>query len=200
MAEQILVIGATLLDSRGKPTSGLAPGTSNTAHIRVTRGGTARNVAENLGRLGADVCLISAVGNDLMGHSLVSQTAESGVDTEFVQVMDGENTGAYIAVLEENGGLSVAMDDVQVMRHITSGYLDRQRTLFKKADLVIHPDIIPPVGVLEFRHKRRCAAAGTRAVLRSRADIRRLTRRREPGKHYSTRPETQDVTKERNRP
>ncbi len=144
MAEQILVIGATLLDSRGKPTSGLAPGTSNPAHIRVTRGGTARNVAENLGRLGADVCLISAVGNDLMGHSLVSQTAESGVDTEFVQVMDGENTGAYIAVLEENGGLSVAMDDVQVMRHITSGYLDRQRTLFKKADLVLMDGSLTP--------------------------------------------------------
>ncbi len=54
----------------------------------------------------------------------------------------------------------------------------------KKADLVIRPDIDPPVGVLEFKHKRRCAAAGARAVLRTRADIRRLTRWREPEKHY----------------
>ena len=42
---------------------------------------------------------------------------------------------------------------------------------FRSADLVIRPDIDPPVGVLDFKHKRRCAAAGARAVLRARADI-----------------------------
>ena len=42
------------------------------------------------------------------------------------------------------------------------------------ADLVIHPIIDPPVGVLDFDRKRRCTAAGARAVLRSRAEIRRL--------------------------
>lgn len=137
MAEQILVIGASLLDSRGKPNQGLAPHMSNPAQIRVTRGGTARNVAENLGRLGAEVRLVSAVGSDLTGQRLVGQTAESGVDTEFVQIMEGENTGAYIAVLEENGALSVALDDVRVLRHITPGYLDRHRGLFKEADMVM---------------------------------------------------------------
>ena len=137
MAEQVLVIGAILLDSRGKPNEGLAPNTSNPAQIRVTRGGTARNVAENLGRLGAEVHLISAVGSDLMGQRLVSQTAESGVDTELVQVVEGENTGAYIAILEENGALSVALDDVRVLRHITPSYLDRHRSLFKEADMVM---------------------------------------------------------------
>lgn len=144
MAEQILVVGATLLDSRGKPDAGLAPGTSNPAQIRVTRGGTARNVAENLGRLGADVRLISAVGDDMTGHRLVSQTSESGVDTELVQILKGEHTGAYIAVLEENGSLSVALDDVRVLRHITPGYLDRQRSLFKEADMVMMDGSLTP--------------------------------------------------------
>ena len=43
MGKHILVIGATLLDTKGKPLAGLEPGTSNPAHIRSTRGGTARN-------------------------------------------------------------------------------------------------------------------------------------------------------------
>lgn len=137
MAEQVLVIGATLLDSRGKPIAGLAPGTSNPSNIRVTRGGTARNVAENLARLGAEVQFISAIGGDLIGQHLIRQTAASGVDTQWVQIVEGENTGAYIAILEENGELSVAMDDVRVLRHITPGYLDRQRNLFKEADMVM---------------------------------------------------------------
>ncbi len=70
----------------------------------------------------------------------------------------------------------------------------------KKADLVIRPDINPPVGVLEFRHKRRCAAAGASAVLRVRADVRTLTHWREPVNFYSTEPKTCNPTKERNRP
>lgn len=45
---------------------------------------------------------------------------------------------------------------------------------FKKADLILHPIIDPPIGVLEFRHKRRCAAAGARVVLRSRAALRNI--------------------------
>ncbi|MCP4417520.1 MAG: hypothetical protein GY805_12925 [Chloroflexi bacterium] len=137
MAEQILLVGATLLDSRGKPNAGLEPGTSNPSQIRVTRGGTARNVAENLGLLGAKVKLISAVGADMTGQHLLKQTAASGIDTEYVQVLDGERTGAYIAVLEENGELSVALDDVRVLRHISASYLDRHRGLFKEADMVM---------------------------------------------------------------
>ena len=137
MAEQILVVGATLLDSRGKPIAGLAPGTSNPSNIRVTRGGTARNVAENLGRLGAEVRLISAVGSDLIGQHLVRQTAASGVDTELMQVIDDEHTGAYIAVLEEDGQLAVALDDVRVLRHITPSYLKQHHSLFKEADMVM---------------------------------------------------------------
>lgn len=144
MAEQILVVGAILLDSRGKPDAGLAPGTSNPAQIRVTRGGTARNVAENLARLGAEVRLLSAVGDDLIGRSLVGQTADSGVDTELVQIIEGENTGAYIAVLEENGSLAVALDDVRVLRHITPGYVDRHRSLFKEADMVMMDGSLTP--------------------------------------------------------
>ena len=74
MSGHILVIGATLLDVKGKPDSGLEPGTSNPGHIRRTRGGTARNVAENLGRLGLEVVLLTAVGDDDTGRYLLEPT------------------------------------------------------------------------------------------------------------------------------
>ncbi len=137
MGEHILVIGATLLDTKGKPIAGLEPGTSNPARIRSTRGGTARNVAENLGRLGADVHLISAVGNDSTGKQLVAQTADSGVDVAQVLTIEGENTGVYMALLEDDGSLSVALDDVQVMAHITPAFLRQNETLFKEAAMLM---------------------------------------------------------------
>lgn len=137
MSEQVLVIGATLLDAKGKPHAGLEPGTSNPADIRITRGGTARNVAENLGRLGADVTLISAVGQDVTGERLMAQTAEAHVNVDYVQVFAGQNTGAYMALLETDGSLSVAIDDVSVMAHITPDFLQKNRALFAAADMVM---------------------------------------------------------------
>lgn len=137
MGEHILVIGATLLDTKGKPMAGLEPGTSNPAYIRSTRGGTARNVAENLGRLGAEVVLLSAVGQDLTGQQLVTQTANAGVDVTHVLMIADENTGVYMALLEDDGSLSVALDDVRVMEHITPDYLRQNEALFADAAMIM---------------------------------------------------------------
>ena len=144
MSEQILVIGAILLDTKGKPREGLEPGTSNPAAIRSTRGGTARNVAENLALLGAEVTLISAVGDDVTGRRLLTQTAESGVNLDYVRTISGENTGAYIAILDLDGSLAVALDDVDVMQHITPEYLYEHEALFAQADMVMMDGSLVP--------------------------------------------------------
>jgi pseudouridine kinase len=137
MPEHILVIGAILLDVKGKPTEGLEPATSNPGRIRTMRGGTARNVAENLARLGAKATLLSAIGEDDMGQRLLAQTEESGVDVEYVHVAHGQHTGTYMAILEQDGMLSVALDDTLVMEQITGQYIYRRRRLFQDAQFVM---------------------------------------------------------------
>lgn len=101
------------------------------------RGGTARNVAENLARLGAEVVLISAVGDDPTGRQLLIQTAESGVNLDYVEMVPDQATGSYIALLEADGLLSVALDDVRVMETITPDYLNRNRALFRDAAMIM---------------------------------------------------------------
>lgn len=137
MDSHILIIGATLLDMKGKPLAGLEPGTSNPAALRFTRGGTARNVAENLARLGADVILISAIGDDFVGQQMLRHTAEAGVNVDHVLTLPGRNTGAYMALLEDDGSLAVAMDDVRVMEAISVEYLEARRELFAGAQLIM---------------------------------------------------------------
>jgi pseudouridine kinase len=147
MGDHVLLIGATLLDIKGQPDVGLEPGTSNPAVIRSMRGGTARNVAENLARLGATVTLLSAVGADLTGQRLLEQTAAAGVNLDYVQTIAGENTGAYIALLEKDGTLSVALDDVRVMAHITPDFLHGMRSLFAQADMVMMDGSLTPAAM-----------------------------------------------------
>lgn len=144
MGTHVLVIGATLLDMKGKPLMGLEPGTSNPSAIRFTRGGTARNVAENLARLGAEVFLITAVGDDFIGQRLLQRTAETGVNVDHVLVVPEHSTGAYMALLEDNGSLSVAMDDVRVMEAITPEYLDEHVELFRDAQMIMMDGSLQP--------------------------------------------------------
>jgi len=144
MGDHVLVIGGTLMDTIGKPDAGLAPGTSNPGSIRSSRGGTARNVAENLARLGADVLLITAVGNDSIGKKLIAQTAGSGASLDYSLTIDKAATGAYLALLDEDGSLAVALDDCSVMRNITPAYLHRHRRLFRDADMVMMDGSLTP--------------------------------------------------------
>jgi len=143
MGDHVLVIGATLLDTKGKPTAGLEAGTSNPAEIRHVRGGGARNVAENLARLGAQVLLISAIGDDRTGQRLLAQTAEAGVNTDHVITVQGSHTGSYIALLDADGSMSVAMDDVRVVENISAGYLYKNRRLFRDACMVMADGSLP---------------------------------------------------------
>lgn len=137
MDDYVLLIGASLMDTKGKPTAGLEPGTSNPAAIRSTLGGTARNVAENLARLGSEVILVSSVGDDYAGHMVLDETAEAGVNLEHLLVVPGARTGSYIAVLDETGRLSVALDDTSVMLHITPEIVLGLEALFEDAYAVV---------------------------------------------------------------
>jgi pseudouridine kinase len=136
MDQSVLVIGAMLLDTKGKPQSGLEPGTSNPAHLRHKRGGTARNVAENLGRLGVDVTLLSAIGDDTIGRWLIERTHLDNVNTDNIHIEPKADSGAYIAILDNDGTLAVALDDTRVMQYITPAYLYRHRSLFRDAAMV----------------------------------------------------------------
>jgi pseudouridine kinase len=120
-------------------------------------------VAENLARLGADVLLLSAVGDDLIGRQLLEQTAAAHVDVTYVQLLADENTGVYLAVLEEDGSLAVALDDVRVMQHITPTYLYHHRRLFQEASMVMMDGSLTPeatktvVNLCEKYGRRLCA-------------------------------------------
>lgn len=148
MADHILLIGATLLDVKGKPDGGLEPATSNPGRIRTVRGGTARNVAENLARLGADAILVSAIGENDIGQQLLAQTADAGVNVEHVHEAQGKRTGSYIAILDRDGTLSVAIDDTQVMEVVTGQFLYQRRRLFSEAKLVMFDGSLTP-GAME---------------------------------------------------
>jgi pseudouridine kinase len=135
-SQQVLVIGAAGLDMVGRIAGEPEAGTSVPARIRVAWGGVARNVAENLARLGETVALISAVGEDFAGDALLRTLAEAGVDTSRVQRFAGASTGAYMAVVDTRGELRLALDDMRAMDSVSAEWLEAQEDAFAKCALV----------------------------------------------------------------
>ncbi|GAB4415631.1 MAG: PfkB family carbohydrate kinase [Anaerolineales bacterium] len=132
----VLAIGAAGMDVIGRLKTDLQPASSTSAEIRRSYGGVARNVAENLARLGHPVRLISVVGEDKSGEELLAHTAEAGVDVSAVLRSREYPTGHYVGLIEKNGGLKFAIDDMRLMDELTSTYLKEQETLFKSASMV----------------------------------------------------------------
>lgn len=133
----ILIFGAANLDIVAKSnalpqTKGISIG----SEIRTGYGGVARNVAENLARLGESVTLITSVGGDGIGEQLLEHTAISGVDTTACNVEKTMRTASYMAIYSRIGELQYAFEDMDVFSALTSAYIKDHQTLFDKAKLI----------------------------------------------------------------
>lgn len=135
-SDQVLVIGACGFDVVGRLQGELQPGTSSPARISTSFGGVARNVAENLARLGQPVSLLSVIGKDRLGDEVLAHTSQAGVDVSAVYATDKFPTGFYMGVLNENGVRKFAFDDMRILEELTATYLLYNENLFEKAGLV----------------------------------------------------------------
>ena len=68
----VAIVGGANVDIGGIPTSLLRSRDSNPGSITTTCGGVARNVAEDLARLGVDSRLITLLGNDQYGEMIIA--------------------------------------------------------------------------------------------------------------------------------
>jgi pseudouridine kinase len=132
----VVVIGAAGIDVKGRAYSSPEMGRSNVGYVRNSVGGVARNIAENLARLEVSTCLLSAVGTDHSGDFVLSHTAAAGVDTSLVLHVDDISTGSYVAVLDDDGQLVIAISEYDIVERIAPAYLQKYRGLLADAAMI----------------------------------------------------------------
>lgn len=143
----ILVIGAANLDIKGRLQESPVRGSSTPGHIRVSPGGVARNIAENLVRLDVETILLTAVGDDEGGERLLGQAVGSGIDISEALIVEGTRTGAYMAFLREDGTLEFGIDDMSIMEALTPAYFRDHQHLFEGASAAVIDANILPQGI-----------------------------------------------------
>ena len=137
MAKRIAVVGGANMDIGGFPSIALVAGDSNPGKVRMTAGGVGRNIAENMVRLGLEVELITAFGDDANGHAILADCHAKGIGTSAVQIEEDCGTSVYLFIDDVRGDMSVAVNDMEIQTRITPERLSERLQLLNSMDAVV---------------------------------------------------------------
>lgn len=140
----VICIGAANLDRKLRSLDPVRMGTSNPAHQTEAFGGVARNIAENLARLGTAAGLVTAVGDDAAGAALLEHAEATGIDTRGSLRLAGACSGTYTAVLDQRGDMLLALADMALYEQLTPEAIARTQVQRSCAALVVADLNLPP--------------------------------------------------------
>jgi pseudouridine kinase len=138
----VVVVGGANVDVKARSGAAAVLGTSNPGVALTAPGGVGRNIAENLARLGTPTSLVAALGADGFGDDLLAHTRAAGVGVDHV-VRSTAPTGTYLAVLDHDGDLLVAISSMEATDRLTVADLSGAHHLVAHGDLLVLDGNLP---------------------------------------------------------
>lgn len=132
----IVCIGGMNVDRKYVIQGEMVPKTSNPASSTISLGGVGRNIAENLGRLGEKVTLLSVAGYD-HDYEWIKEQTESFVNMNNITQLKGHSTGAYSAILDHEGEMQLALADMSINDQMDIAWIKQHETLLSAAKIII---------------------------------------------------------------
>lgn len=118
-AKRIAVIGGMNMDIGGRAANALQLRDSNPGTVSLRPGGVGRNIAHDLRLLGAEVSLVSAVGEDAFGRELLASCEALGLDMSMTLRRPRERSSTYLYVTDDGGDMLLAVSDMDIVDRIT---------------------------------------------------------------------------------
>ncbi len=146
MAQTVVAIGAANIDIQGFSESSLFMKDSNPGYIQTCLGGVSRNICENLVRLGIKTHLITALGDDSNGKRIRKECEPLGIDLSHSITLPGKNSSSYMAIMDDEGDMALALSDVRILDELPIHHLKEQHEVLSKASaLVMDAGLSPEV-------------------------------------------------------
>jgi pseudouridine kinase len=99
-------------------------------------GGVGRNIAENLARLGIATSLLTVLGDDSNAGMIRSTCIEANVDLS-LSLVGPAATGTYLAVLDIDGELVSAVNDMRSIEWLSVAHLERRISSLAEAKMIV---------------------------------------------------------------
>lgn len=132
----IAVVGGMNLDVLGVPDGPLLPRDSAPGRIVLRAGGVGRNIAARLQASGANVRLITALGNDERALMLVRMCREAGIDLS-LSLPTGRPAPCYLCIHDEQGDMALAVNDMSAMECLTPQAMALRMKEINEADACV---------------------------------------------------------------
>jgi pseudouridine kinase len=114
--ERVVCIGNATVDRTFALDGPVEFHTKNPAVARpIAFGGVARNVAENLARLGVAVELVAGVGDDDAGHAVLADCRALGIAIDRCVVSSAVPTPQYVAIIGPDNELVIGGSDMRAI-------------------------------------------------------------------------------------
>lgn len=119
----VTVIGGSNMDIQGFPNNPLVMYDSNPGQVDISMGGVGRNIAENLSRLNINTKLISAIGNDLYGNTILSECKNLNIDVNDCLVSDEYSTSIYVSILNNSKDMQLAISHMDIIEKLDESFI-----------------------------------------------------------------------------
>lgn len=123
MNGSIACLGAANMDRKAQTLQPVTMGSSNPVRVTERPGGVARNVCENLARLGCGTGLFAPLGRDDAGDAITEHLAGLGVTFAPLDRMTRLSTASYTALTDQEGELVIGLADMAICDAVTTEHL-----------------------------------------------------------------------------
>lgn len=133
----ILIIGGSNIDLFGHSDNKIIKNDSNPGTISQSYGGVGRNICENLARLNVETHLLSAFGKDNFGQNMFTYLRELNVNLESSLVSTNYNSSTYLAILDNNNEMYVALNSMDIINEVDINYIKSKHQIINNADYIV---------------------------------------------------------------
>lgn len=155
-----LVIGGANVDIVAYSDNPVTLHDSNPGRHEISMGGVARNICENMAKLGVSTKFLSVLGADDNGEKLIAHGMACGIDFSATSMLEGERTSTYISILDQDRELVVAISDMAIIDKMDVAIIRRNKALIEGAKVIVLDNNLKPEVIqyiLEaYSHKTIC--------------------------------------------
>jgi pseudouridine kinase len=133
---KVVAIGTVFVDIKGYPEGHYLPTGRNAGDIKYFHGGVARNVAEDVVKLGEESVLVSLVDKSGVASDVIKHLSAVNVKTGFVKATKN-GMGTWMAVFDERGELCASISKRPELLPICDTLKENEEQIFHDADGIL---------------------------------------------------------------
>lgn len=142
-ADYALVIGGSNIDILGIPKGNLIYRDSNIGNVKISLGGVARNIGENLSRLGVETHLLSILGDDPYGDLIKKESEKIGLKLEDSLILEKTMTSIYLSILDGDGDMELALSSMDNIKSMDIEFIKTKKQLIEASKVCIIDTNVP---------------------------------------------------------